>query len=74
MSVAVQFRFPNYTQSALTYPTAVGSSEQDILEAARSRAQFWKYPTNGPWCVCVTLGKRDLEVRCNAEGETTIAR
>ena len=49
------------------------SSDNDIISAAEQRAAFWG-STNGPWTVRMKVGNRDVKVKRDSEGVTTIER
>ena len=57
-----------------TYTISRSSHDNDIISAAEQRAAFWGYPSNGPWTVYVKVGKREVAVKRDNDGVTTIER
>lgn len=52
-----------FPQDALRPPEALTPEQNDIINAARSRAKFWRYPPKSPWTVPVVVGNRTVIVR-----------
>lgn len=63
-----------HTQSSVKFPIARSGNDNDIIAAAESRAEFWRYPENGPWTVYVTVGKHEVAVHKSSEGVISFDR